>query len=237
MAWLFGASMQQLEFIADEGQLYWADSLQPKSTDFKYAYSDVERTMLNAGLVDMETLDQTLVVDLKYATEDNFTGSILCQGLKRAFLQPPIAQKLMNAQRELKQIDSTLILVVFDAARPQSVQFTLWDWAIANDMEKYVASPWTGSNHSYGCAVDVTIMATDSLLDMGTAYDHFGPEAEPRFQWQLLKEGKLSQEQIENRLLLAGIMKSAGFQAIQTEWWHYNGLSKERARQHYSLVE
>ncbi|MEZ5023220.1 MAG: M15 family metallopeptidase [Chitinophagales bacterium] len=95
---------------------------------------------------------------------------------------------------------------------------------------------WTGSNHNFGCAVDVKYYGKDSLLDMGTTYDYFGPEAEPRYQWQYLKEGKLTQTQIDNRLLLKNVMKAAGFQAIQTEWWHFNGISKEQETEDYYRI-
>lgn len=236
VCWLFYVSIDQLKFIANGQSEYNLAKIELASQDFKFAYSTTERDLLNEGLLDIEKYNSDIIVDMKYATTDNFTGTILYGDLKRAFLQEAIADKLLQAQIKLKEIDSSLNLVVFDATRPQSIQHKLWDWAITNDMKKYVASPWTGSNHNYGCAVDVSIMAKDSLLDMGTSYDHFGPEAEPRYQWELLKEGKLTQAQIENRVLLKGVMKSAGFQAIQTEWWHFNGISKERARDYYRII-
>ncbi len=236
VCWLFSASIHQLEIFGEQMNFSKA-AIVIESKDFKFSYSNTERQFLRYGLVDIQKLNPDLKVELAYATNENLTGGILYQDLKRGFLQTIAANKLVTAQQNLELIDSTLSIVVLDAARPQSIQFKLWEWAKENGMEKYVASPWSGSNHNFGCAVDVTLVSKDSLLDMGTKYDYFGPEAEPRYQWQLLKEGKLSQTQIDNRLLLKDVMKSAGFSPIQTEWWHFNGLSKERAREYYKLIK
>ena len=206
------------------------------NVDIPYQYSNIERQMLVMGLADLGKTDARLIIDPVYATKDNLTDSILYPYLKRSFLQPQIANKLSKAQDHLSEINPELRLVVLDAARPQSVQFALWKWAVDNNRQKYVAAPSLGSVHNFGCAVDVTISNTDTLLDMGTEYDHFGPEAEPRYHAELLAKGVLTEDQIANRLLLKNVMRKAGFRAIQSEWWHFNGVSKEFAREHFTLI-
>ena len=203
---------------------------------FRYAYSSQERTMINLGLVDIERMNPFIKVQLAYATPNNILNKVLYPEMRRAFLQHAVVVKLDHAKRILSREHPSLSLVVLDAARPQYVQFEIWDWAVANNMEKYFAAPAMGSVHNYGCAVDVTLMGLDSLVDMGSRYDHFGPESEPRYHTEMLRENRLTQQQVDNRLLLKNIMRKAGFRTIQTEWWHFNGFSKEYARENYEMI-
>lgn len=237
VSYLFYVSMSQMQFYAYAGDTIHPKVLKSAKEQFAFKYSKSELALLQANLVDVQKINSNLKVDLAYATNNNFTKSILYADIKRAFLQMPIAEKLNKAQQFATELDSTLSIVVLDAARPQSVQLKMWEWAKAEGKTRYVASPWKGSIHNYGCAVDATLMRGDSLLDMGTVYDYFGEAAEPRYQWQLLKEGKLTQAQIDNRQLLKKVMKAGGFYPILTEWWHFNGLSKDRARQYYEIIE
>ena len=92
--------------------------------------------------------------------------------------------------------------------------------------------------HNFGAAVDLTIAdSTGQALDMGTPYDYFGELAYPKLQWDLLKQGKLTRAQIDNRSLLNAVMIRAGFFGIQTEWWHYNSCTRKVARERYKIVE
>jgi len=72
---------------------------------------------------------------------------------------------------------------------------------------------------------------------MGTGYDFFGVLAYPKYESSLLKEGKLTKVQVQNRQLLRSVMVKAGFTSIQTEWWHFNTFSKGYARKHLSLLK
>lgn len=235
--WVFSIAMQHFEYTAYTASSSNIAELKLQAKSFKFKYSNGEQYLQSLGLVDVQIINYKIKVQLAYATSENFTKQTLYPDIKRAFLQPVVAEKLAKAQEYLETIDSNYSILVLDAARPRSVQQQMWNWAVENDLRKYVAAPTFGSVHNYGCAVDVTIIAKDSLLDMGTAYDYFGPEAEPRYNLKLYKDGVLSKEHLMNRALLKDVMRKAGFRTIQTEWWHFNGLSKENARRYFKIVE
>ena len=106
-------------------------------------------------------------------------------------------------------------IIVYDAARPQTIQKKMWDKVKGTPKSRYVASPGRISMHSYGVAVDVSILdEAGQALDMGTPVDYLGELAEPRREQEFLKSGKLTRKQINNRLLLRNLMKNAGFRSI-----------------------
>jgi D-alanyl-D-alanine dipeptidase len=181
-------------------------------------------------------------VELKYATTDNFMRKNVYGDLTRAYLQPEMAKRLAKAATLLKQYKPGYQLLVYDAARPNSVQYNLWnaldDLKIpARSKTQYVADPKIGSNHNFGCAVDLTVVDEKGKpLDMGTSFDFFGPLAYPRSEQEMLKKGRLTQKQIENRQILRKVMTQAGFKANTTEWWHFDGMSKSQARARYGMI-
>ncbi|WP_266368221.1 M15 family metallopeptidase [Tellurirhabdus rosea] len=206
----------------------------------------LEQAMLRQGLVDIQKLDPSILVDLKYSTRDNFVGKDVYGDLTRAYLQPMAARKLAQASRFLQQAKPNYRLLVYDAARPRTAQWNLWK-ALPNysekERQKYVADPRIGSIHNYGCAVDLTLALVNGrdgkpmALDMGTPFDYFGHLAYPEKEEQLLKAGKLTRQQVENRRLLRSVMRRAGFSPIETEWWHFNAISRAKAKQTYKIVE
>lgn len=202
--------------------------------------------MMKQGLVDVQQLDPTIAVELKYSTTDNFVGKAVYADLTRAYLQPMAARKLAEASTRLKTGHPTLRLLVYDAARPRSVQWNLWNALPQyppNMRKNYVADPRIGSIHNYGCAVDLTVARIDARtgravpLDMGTKYDYFGELAYPSKETSLLKTGQLTQQQVANRQILRSVMREAGFSSIEYEWWHFNALSREQAKQMFRIVE
>ncbi|MBP6386664.1 MAG: M15 family metallopeptidase [Pseudarcicella sp.] len=201
----------------------------------------LETQMRQNGLVDVQSLDPSILVDLKYATTDNFVKKNMYDCLKKAFLQAAIAQKLKKASSILQAKNPNYRLLVYDAARPLSCQYKLWDalsYLPVKERETYVANPSKKSIHNYGCAIDLTIASADGkALDMGTKYDYFGKLAYPKYENEYLKTGKLSSVQISNRKLLREIMKASGFMSIEYEWWHFNGLSRKIASQKYPIIE
>lgn len=206
----------------------------------------IEQAMRRQGLVNVQQIDPTLLVDLKYSTADNFMGKDVYKDLTGAYLQPMAANKLARANALLKQQHPTLRLLIYDATRPRSVQWNLWNALPQYSpavRRTYVADPRVGSIHSYGCAVDLTITRisgdgrTDGPLDMGTKFDYFGPLAYPTQETRLLKAGKLTRQQVDNRALLRSVMRRAGFTAIDYEWWHFNALSRARAKATFKIVE
>lgn len=198
-------------------------------------------SMQKQGLIDVQTVDPSMLVELKYSTTDNFVKQDVYGDLTRAYLQPMVAQKLRRASQWLQVRRPDLRLLIYDAARPQSAQWKLWN-ALPQYSEKqrrtYVADPREGSIHSYGCAVDLTLATADGrALDMGTPYDFFGPKAYPRQEAQMLRSGTLTKLQVANRRLLRQAMQAGGFMPIAYEWWHFNALSRKQARQQFKRVE
>ncbi|MGB3618102.1 MAG: M15 family metallopeptidase [Catalinimonas sp.] len=202
--------------------------------------SDYELRMRALGLVDVQTLDPTIQVELKYSTTDNFVGVDVYGDLDRAYLQPEPARRLVEAQRLLRERRPNLRLLVYDAARPRAVQQVLWDMLPKPeaDKPKYVADPQKGSIHNFGAAVDLTIAdTTGASLDMGTPYDYFGVPAFPYHEERLLQSGRLTQAQVDNRRLLREVMRAAGFSPITSEWWHFDAFSRAEARRRFPIVE
>ena len=202
----------------------------------------IEQKMVDRGLVDIQKIDPDIRVELKYSTTDNFIGRDVYGELTRAYLQPEMAKRLAKASALLKKEKPGYKLLVYDAARPNSVQYDLWDALDhlkipARSKTQYVADPKIGSNHNFGCAIDLTVVDENGKpLDMGTKFDFFGPLAYPRSEQEMLKKGKLTVRQIENRRLLRKVMTQVGFKVNTTEWWHFDGMSKAQARAKYGMI-
>jgi zinc D-Ala-D-Ala dipeptidase len=205
-------------------------------------FSETEQKMADLGLINVQKLDASILVELKYATTDNFLKKNVYGDLTHAYLQPEMARKLVKASNYLKLAQQGYRLLVYDAARPNSAQYALWD---ALDVLKipasrktmYVADPKIGSNHNFGCAVDLTVVDEKGKpLDMGTAFDFFGPLAYPRLEQEMLKSGKLTSRQLANRQILRSAMVKAGFTVNTTEWWHFDGMSKKQATAKYGMI-
>ena len=192
------------------------------------------------GLIDVQSLNKDIFCELKYATDYNFMGFQLYKSIKRPYLQPDVAERLSECQDYLSELDASLHLLIYDAARPVSVQKLMWD-ALDSippvHRGKYVSNPGHRSLHNMGAAVDITICnAEGAPLDMGAGFDEFAEIAYPRMEYHFLKNGELSQQQYDNRLLLRKVMKSQRFRQLQTEWWHYNAYSREVAKAKYKAL-
>ena len=203
----------------------------------------IEQKMIDQGLIDVQQIEPDILVELKYSTTDNFIKKDIYGDLARAYLQPEMAKRLAHANALLQQTKPGYQLLIYDAARPNSAQYDLWkalDVLKIPEQSKtqYVADPKIGSNHNFGCAIDLTV--TDEKgkpLDMGTKYDFFGPLAYPRSEQEMLRQGKLTSKQIANRKILRQVMVQAGFKQNTTEWWHFDGMSKTQARAKYGMIK
>lgn len=200
---------------------------------------DLDTYLRNKGMVDVAQIDSTIHVQLVYATPDNFLGEAVYSGITRAWLHPEAAQKLIKAQQLLKKEYPDLTLVVYDAARPMSVQRKMWALVRGTDKVNYVSNPSNGGGlHNYGMAVDVTLLDhTGTPLPMGTPFDYFGEEAHTNNEDALLSSEKITREAYDNRRLLRRIMRNAGFRVIPYEWWHFNACSRAEARQSYPVLD
>ena len=166
-----------------------------------------------ARLIELITLDNTIKLDIRYATPNNFVGRAVYPEA-RAFLQKPAAKALVKVHRKLSK--DGLGLVIFDGYRPWAITKLFWD-VVPEDKRKFVADPAKGSKHNRGCAVDLSIfdLRTGDLLDMPSGYDEFTERASPNYSGG-------TAEQRANRDKLRRLMEEVGFTVNPNEWWHFD---------------
>lgn len=170
------------------------------------------------SLVEITSASHDVRIELKYATSDNFTGKPVYRKDARCYLHADAAEALARTVTLAKT--QGYRFTVYDAYRPTEAQWKLWEHT---PDPHFLADPAKGSPHSRGVAVDLTLCRWDfTPLDMGTAFDEFHPRSH---------HGRLdiTAEAQRNRLLLMGIMTSAGWDFYRNEWWHYQ-LFNARAR-------
>ncbi|HWJ20761.1 MAG TPA: M15 family metallopeptidase, partial [Gemmatimonadaceae bacterium] len=166
-------------------------------------------------LEDVRVADSTIVVALRYATSDNFTGAPLPgYDANRAFLRREAAAALGRVQRRLAA--DGLTLKVWDAYRPVRATLAMVDWTrrVGRDdllRDGYIASR---SRHNLGLAIDLTLAdrATGRELEMGTPFDTFSAAAHT---------ANASGSAAANRRRLQSVMEREGFTNYDQEWWHY----------------
>lgn len=168
-------------------------------------------------LVDVRAADPRILVDLRYATADNFAGRVLYP-VDRCLLRKSAMERLSRVQTALESIG--LRLKIWDAYRPWSVQKVMWE-LVPDPL--YVADPLRGSRHNRGMAVDVTLVDLDgNELEMPTDYDEFTPAAAIDAELE-------SDEVLLRRRMLWTSMVREGFRPLQSEWWHYDAPGWEDA--------
>ena len=161
------------------------------------------------GLVELLKIDESFVLDLKYATDDNFTSKIIYSQAK-CLINKNTAQKLIAANNEFKGLG--LRIKIYDAYRPSSAQVLLWN--AAKD-KSFVASPKKGSIHNKGAAVDLTLVDGNvKELEMPSLFDELSERSH-------LDYSDCAESKIKNRELLGKIMVKNGFRRISNEWWHF----------------
>jgi len=200
----------------------------------------IEQYLVSKGLIDVNTLDNSIRVCLIYSTSQNFLNKPIYSSLSKCYLPCDVAIKLCNAQYLLKEKFPEYNIIVFDAVRPLHIQKQMWEELKLPTEQKinYLAHPNDLSLHNYGAAVDVGIIGNNNiLLDMGSPFDYFGELSEPKRETQLYKQNKLSKNALANRLLLRLVMTRSGFRPITSEWWHFNATTKVNAAKKYNLIE
>ncbi|PCJ01130.1 MAG: peptidase M15 [Flavobacteriales bacterium] len=172
----------------------------------------------DTDFVNILELSDQFVLDMKYATTDNFIGEKVYD-CPDCYLRYAVIQSLIIANNDF--IDNGVRIKFFDCYRPLDIQKRMWE--ILPD-GRYVANPnKSGSIHNRGGAVDITLVdSTGKELDMGTSFDHFGKEAHHDYE-------VLNDTIKKNRNLLKEVMEKNGFKSLRTEWWHYSYQS------HYNL--
>jgi len=162
------------------------------------------------GFVRIEDIDPTIVIDLRYATADNFTGRQIYPRAV-AILRPETAAKLAAANAEFREMGYTL--KVWDAYRPAWAERELWH---ATDQKAYVADPRYPSRHNRGTTVDVTLVDREgNELEMPTLFDEFSPRAARNYL------GMTAAARANMELLTEGMLRN-GFSTISNEWWHFD---------------
>lgn len=160
--------------------------------------------------VNIKTLSPEILLDMKYATADNFLGQVVYD-CAECYLRKATAQALVAAQKDF--VARGYSLKLFDCYRPLSVQKKMWKILPGTH---YVANPAKGSKHNRGAAVDLTLVeiATGKEVDMGTPFDTFSPKAYHSYT-------DLPKEVLVHRQLLKEVLGKHNFKPIFSEWWHY----------------
>jgi CubicO group peptidase (beta-lactamase class C family)/D-alanyl-D-alanine dipeptidase len=164
-------------------------------------------------LVEVNSLDDSIKLDLRCATENNFMGSVFYKR-PRALLQRPAAEALVRVHQQLGK--RGLGILIHDAYRPWFVTKMFWDATPAN-LKDFVANPANGSRHNRGCAVDLTLYELESgqPIQMVAGYDEFSSRAFPEYP------GGTSTARWY-RTLLRHHMEAEGFSVYEFEWWHFD---------------
>ena len=179
-----------------------------------------------------------VAVDLRYAGVRNFVGRDLYRSLDCAWLHRDAADAVERAVARLAETAPGHRLVLLDALRPHRVQIELWDHLDGTGLRRYVADPARGSIHSFGMAIDATIVdAAGRELDMGTAFDEMTELSHPELEQRHLASGALTSAQHGHRELLRGALRAAGFRGIANEWWHFELGDREHVRHSFVRVD
>lgn len=162
-------------------------------------------------LINLARFVPGLVLDIRYATTNNFTGERIYD-LPRAYARKPVADALFKVQEQLKS--RGLGIKIFDAYRPYRATVKFYE--VYRDTT-YVASPYRGSRHNRGCALDLTLvrLSDGEELKMPTGYDVFTRQAWP-------SSAVADPEARKNRQLLIEVMERHGFKVNSSEWWHFD---------------
>ena len=165
----------------------------------------------NKKIVDIRRYIPNVLMDLKYAGNDNFMHEKLYPPIKTTYLRKQVADSLREVAEDLSK--QGFALKIFDAYRPYSVTEKMWE-KVPDD--RYAADPAKGSGHNRGVAIDLTLvdLATGKELQMPTSFDNFTDTAHHDFM-------QLIPAILKNRALLKEAMERRGFIALSTEWWHY----------------
>lgn len=190
----------------------------------------------NEKLVSLNTIPDKIIVSPQYFIQ-GIEGS-----LPECYVREGVYDNLLKAADELP---AGYKFLVYDAWRPESVQYELYDRfkkeikrenpnieknLLKKKVEEYVALPShcdeSPSPHLTGGAVDLTIIDNKGKkLDMGTGFDETTGETHTDYYERLKNKRQLNQKEqkiLKNRRLLYNTMLSGKFTNYPHEWWHYD---------------
>ncbi|MFM9033408.1 MAG: M15 family metallopeptidase [Mycobacterium sp.] len=166
-----------------------------------------------AGLIDVRSVVPDAVVDLRYATADNFVGVPLYPPDARCLVHESLGAGLATAAGVLRK--QGLALVFWDCYRPHAVQVRMFE---AVPDPAWVARPGSyARSHEAARSVDVTMASGGDLVDMGTGFDDFSPRA------TAYATDGIGAGQQANRAMLRTAMAAGGLAVYSGEWWHFDG--------------
>ncbi len=199
----------------------------------------MDKKFRSYGLVSIASLDPSIGVLLKYASDDNFMHKNMYGCLDEAYFVPEIAERIAHAQKMLRKDFPSFSFLIYDAARPMSIQKQMFQTVQGTDKEIYVASPYFGGGyHNYGLAVDLTIVDDKgTALDMGSDFDCFDDISHVGDEEALVASGRISAQARKNREMLLKYMSAAGFDQNPTEWWHFQIYSMEYMKANFRLLD
>ena len=159
-----------------------------------------------------------IAIDLKYATADNFTGTVIYD-FNDAYLRYGTVKKLAVAQEKLKSMGYRI--KIWDTYRPFSAQEKLWQVC---PNPRYVANPANGMKaHNLGGTIDMTIVTLDGEeVEMPTGFDDFSLKADRDYS-------DVSETAATNAMMLEQVMTECGFKGYQGEWWDYSDTTAYEA--------
>jgi zinc D-Ala-D-Ala dipeptidase len=178
-----------------------------------------------AGFVDARSVVPNAVIDLRYATPNNFTGMTLYPADARCLVHESMAPGLAAGAKALASHGE--VLVFWDCYRPHDVQVKMFN-VVPNPAWVAKPGPYARS-HEAGRSVDVTIASAQQqcpparqlaglcLADMGTDFDDFSARATA-----FATDGVSADEQA-NRARLRNAMSAGGLSVYSGEWWHFDG--------------
>lgn len=203
------------EVIVESSDISTEDSTEATEGTPEPSYGPFTDEIDDSELVRVKTYIPDIIVELKYATTDNFTGEKIYE-FSDAYLRYGTVKKLAEVQKELRA--DGMGLKIWDAFRPVSAQFRLWE--VCPDAT-YVANPNNGfSSHSRGNTVDVTLVLIDgSEIQMPTGFDDFTHLANRDYS-------DCDATAANNAIILENMMIEYGFNAYSGEWWHYSDTDR-----------
>ncbi|MEE5993410.1 MAG: M15 family metallopeptidase [Oscillospiraceae bacterium] len=214
-------TVQKTETIMETKQVLPTEEVQPTETDVPTESTEPTETVAviperipeDGELVRILDYIPDAVIDLRYATTNNFTGTVIYD-VAEAYLCYGTIKKLIKVQDELKE--NGFRIIVWDPYRPEEAQERLWEVC---PNPTYVADPRNGiTSHSRGNTIDLGIVYEDgSEVELPSGFDEFSLIADRDYS-------DVSQEAADNSRMLEDIMVKNGFKPYWGEWWHYSDL-------------
>jgi len=191
-------------------------------TSTAMAYKASYKEDKDKQLINIKKAIPDVVLDIRYATKNNFMKQVMYPKAK-AFARASVVAQLKTIQAELRK--KGYGLKIYDAYRPYAITMAFYEKA---SDKAFVADPAKGSKHNRGCAIDLSIInyKTKKEIAMPTPYDSFAPEAAAKYP-------NLPKNVLKNRDFLISTMQAHGFKVIPNEWWHFDFIGW----QNYELMD